>query len=163
MRTLFIFVIVYLLVGCATQQQLEFKTWNATTEARAKAGDVKWSDYYKGVFERVKEFPSHPDKGPVMQITSTMISGAESFEAGGLPKAMFEEMQRIYISSIESLDGARDAQRRAAIGQALQGISNSAYASQQYYQQQINNQPQYRPPVTCDTRALGGGLTTVCK
>lgn len=153
-----------LLAGCASPQVRELSMWVAATKEQAVSGQIKWSDYYKQLYQRVANLPIGTGGKPkYMEASSGLIDASLAYEAGKIDKEQFESAQRTAQNLIASEEQARATQSAAAWAAAMQNISNSYKQSSQYYQNQNNSLPAYKPPVTCDSRALGGGIQTVCQ
>ena len=157
-------VVALALSGCASSQMNDLNAWAATALPQAKAGDIKWSDYYKTLFDKLSAIPSHPDKGIYMQMSSAMIKVSQDYEAGQLTKDQFDEAQRAAISQSATIEGQRSAQSRAYWAAALlKAGSDMSQNSQNYYRQQQQTVPTYKPPVVCESRAVNGSIQTVCR
>ena len=158
------FALAVLLVGCASREGREALEWSKRTEAMAVVGEIKWSDYYKQFFDKIVALPVHPDKAEYLDLTNLMIQIAERYESGEITKDQFDTGQRNYKAGSESIEGRRSAASRAHWAGALQKIGNDmSQNSQNYYQQQQQRSPAYKPPVVCDSRYISGGVQTVCK
>ena len=49
--------LILLLAGCVNPQVKELRDWAGTAKQQVKAGQMKWSDYYKGLYSRLAQLP----------------------------------------------------------------------------------------------------------
>ena len=150
-------VLAFFITACASPQQqaqvAEFRSWQASRQAQARAGQVQWSVYYSELWGRINQLPNDPQKPLMMATTAELIPIARSYEAGQITKEQFEDTRRIIIS--------RTNQEQQNIQQRQQSI-NDAQAEQLY---RIGNQVmQPRNPTTnCLTTRVGPNtLSTNC-
>jgi hypothetical protein len=156
-RNVITLALAFFLNACASPQQqaqvAEFKNWQASRQAQARAGQVQWSMYYSELWSRMSNLPNDPQKPLMMATTAELIPIARSYEAGQITKEQFEDTRRIIIS--------RTNQEQQNIQQRQQSI-NDAQAEQLY---RIGNQVmQPRNPTTnCLTTRVGPNtLSTNC-
>jgi hypothetical protein len=150
-------VLALFITACASPQQqaqvAEFRSWQASRQAQARAGQVQWSVYYSELWGRMNQLPNDPQKPLMMATTAELIPIARRYEAGQITKEQFEDTRRIIIS--------RTNQEQQNIQQRQQSI-NDAQAEQLY---RIGNQVmQPRNPTTnCLTTRVGPNtLSTNC-
>jgi hypothetical protein len=150
-------VLVFFITACASPQQqaqvAEFKSWQASRQAQARAGQVLYSVYYSELWSRMNQLPNDPQKPLMLATTAELIPLARRYEAGQITKEQFEDTRRIIIS--------RTNQEQQNIQQRQQSI-NDAQAEQLY---RIGNQVmQPRNPTTnCLTTRVGPNtLSTNC-
>lgn len=131
-RIVFTLALAILITACASPQQqaqvAEFKSWQVSRQAQARAGQVQWSVYYTELWSRINQLPNDPQKPLMMSTTAELIPIARSYEAGQITKEQFEDTRRIIIS--------RTSQEQQNIQQRQQAI-NDAQAEQLY---RIGNQ-----------------------
>jgi len=156
-RIVFTLALAILITACASPQQqaqvAEFKSWQVSRQAQARAGQVQWSVYYTELWSRINQLPNDPQKPLMMSTTAELIPIARSYEAGQITKEQFEDTRRIIIS--------RTSQEQQNIQQRQQAI-NDAQAEQLY---RIGNQVmQPRNSTTnCLTTRIGpNALSTNC-
>ena len=150
-------VLAFFITACASPQQqaqvAEFRSWQASRQAQARAGQVQWSVYYSELWSRMNQLPNDPQKPLMMATTAELIPIARRYEAGQITKEQFEDTRRIIIS--------RTNQEQQNIQQRQQSI-NDVQAEQLY---RIGNQViQPRNPTTnCLTTRVGPNtLSTNC-
>ena len=150
-------VLAFFITACASPQQqaqvAEFRSWQASRQAQARAGQVQWSVYYSELWGRMSQLPNDPQKPLMMATTAELIPIARRYEAGQITKEQFEDTRRIIIS--------RTNQEQQNIQQRQQSI-NDVQAEQLY---RIGNQVmQPRNPTTnCLTTRVGPNtLSTNC-
>jgi len=150
-------ILAFFITACASPQQqaqvAEFRSWQASRQAQARAGQVQWSVYYSELWGRMSQLPNDPQKPLMMATTAELIPIARSYEAGRITKEQFEDTRRIIIS--------RTNQEQQNIQQRQQSI-NDVQAEQLY---RIGNQVmQPRNPTTnCLTTRVGPNtLSTNC-
>lgn len=156
------FMVVAGLVGCASQPDkatVELKTWAGPALQDAKDGKLPWSEYYKGLYERLSA-TKFDDTAFLMQVASNMIDAAHAFEGGSIDKNQFEALRRQAEIAVESntqqLTKAQQAQQSAAWANVMQNLANQQQQRSQYYQQQLNKRQ------TCNTKWTGYEWQTVC-
>ena len=150
-------VLAFFITACASPQQqaqvAEFRSWQASRQAQARAGQVQWSVYYSELWGRMSQLPNDPQKPLMMATTAELIPIARSYEAGRITKEQFEDTRRIIISRTNQ-EQQNSLQRQQSI--------NDAQAEQLY---RIGNQVmQPRNPTTnCLTTRVGPNtLSTNC-
>ena len=149
--------LAFFITACASPQQqaqvAEFRSWQASRQAQARAGQVLYSVYYSELWSRMNQLPNDPQKPLMLATTAELIPLARRYEAGQITKEQFEDTRRIIIS--------RTNQEQQNIQQRQQSI-NDAQAEQLY---RIGNQVmQPRNPTTnCLTTRVGPNtLSTNC-
>ena len=150
-------VLAFFITACASPQQqaqvTEFRSWQASRQAQARAGQVQWSVYYSELWGRMSQLPNDPQKPLMMATTAELIPIARSYEAGRITKEQFEDTRRIIISRTNQ-EQQNSLQRQQSI--------NDAQAEQLY---RIGNQVmQPRNPTTncLTTRIAPNTLSTNC-
>ena len=150
-------VLAFFITACASPQQqaqvAEFRSWQASRQAQARAGQVQWSVYYSELWGRMSQLPNDPQKPLMMATTAELIPIARSYEAGRITKEQFEDTRRIIISRTNQ-EQQNSLQRQQSI--------NDAQAEQLY---RIGNQVmQPRNPTTncLTTRIAPNTLSTNC-
>ena len=158
-----------LLTGCAVQNQPaydpELVAWAAETQSMAKAGKVKWSDYYDQLFDRFRALPTSNSKVAMMGMAANMYDVAISYEAGKISKAEFDQALRRTAIAQEQLDANQmqaendtAASGRASLGNALQQMGESMRQDAQR-----RAAPSYRSTTKCTTQYIYGKYETVCR
>ena len=149
--------LAFFITACASPQQqaqvAEFRSWQASRQAQARAGQVLYSVYYSELWSRMNQLPNDPHKPLMLATTAELIPLARRYEAGQITKEQFEDTRRIIIS--------RTNQEQQNIQQRQQSI-NDAQAEQLY---RIGNQVmQPRNPTTncLTTRIAPNTLSTNC-
>jgi hypothetical protein len=152
------------MTGCATvgtDETASIREWAIPAKAEAVAGRSKWSDYYKGLFDRFDALSTSQDKVFLLEVTSGLIDAAVAFEMGNLEAHRFESLRRNADVALErraaDQSAAADAQARAAWAQTMQSISNSYQQQSQYHQNQLNRRQ------TCETKRTASGWRTECR
>jgi len=87
------------LSGCAAPTQVsspdprvvEFRNYVSANRPRAEAGQIKWSDYYSGGYQRAVDanFP-----GEYLALLNQMIWNSQQFESGKISQEEFQFKQR---------------------------------------------------------------------
>jgi hypothetical protein len=144
------------LYGCANQKTAEIQNWATTTKLEAKAGNLKWSEYYKGLYERLTT-TSFEDTPFLMEVTSTLIDASLAFESGKMDREQFESLQRQAEIAHQKNNSQMTQQSRAAWTAAMQRLANSQQQSQQFYREQLRRQ------TNCETKWTGYAWKTVCQ
>lgn len=147
-----------LLTGCATanrEKVAELQTWAAEARAQAKAGETKWSDYYKSLFKKLSD-GSYGNQTHAMELSSNMIDVALLYEEGKIDKATFESFERRAEISSQKQSAQQDQAQRAAWAAGMQSLSKTFEQRSQIYQNQLNRQK------TCTTRWTGYAWESTC-
>ena len=120
-RLALILVSALFITACASPQQqaqvAEFRSWQASRQAQARAGQVQWSVYYSELWSRINQLPNDPQKPLMMATTAELIPIARRYEAGQITKEQFEDIRRIIIS--------RANQEQQNIQQSQQAINDA--------------------------------------
>lgn len=143
MKRLLLILMVIWFAGCAGVPP-ELQKWSNETKAKAQAGEVQWSVYYKELFNRLSA-ANFPAKGVTLERVNTLIVAAQGYEQGNITKEQFESVQRSMIAQQEATRDAARAQQARAIGNALEDYGNNVYGPQATRNRQIQT-PTYTPP-----------------
>ncbi len=156
-------ILVAGLLGCASapdKASTDLRSWAEPAIKEARAGNLPWSDYYKGLYERLRA-TSFDNTPFLMQVTSNMIDAANAYEAGSVDKNQFDTLRRQAEIAVEAntqqLTKAQQAQQSAAWANVMQNLANQQQQRSQYFQQQLNIRK------TCNTRWTGFAWQTVCE
>ena len=151
-------VLAFFITACASPQQqaqvAEFRSWQASRQAQAMAGQVQWSVYYSELWGRMNQLPNNPQKPAMMASTAELIPIARSYEAGRITKEQFEDARRIIISRTNQ-EQQNSLQRQQSI--------NDAQAEQLY---RIGNQvmqPNNTSTNCVSTRVAPNQVNTNCR
>ena len=151
-------VLAFFITACASPQQqaqvAEFRSWQASRQAQAMAGQVQWSVYYSELWGRMNQLPHNPQKPAMMASTAELIPIARSYEAGRITKEQFEDARRIIISRTKQ-EQQNSLQRQQSI--------NDAQAEQLY---RIGNQvmqPNNTSTNCVSTRVAPNQVNTNCR
>src|SRR5450830_375595 len=93
MKLVFICFLVLFFVGCAQIQQHEASSYVSTNKPLAESGSMKWSDYYKGLYEKVAQIKVN-GTGQQLMLINNMISISLDYEAGKITKEQFDAATR---------------------------------------------------------------------
>lgn len=154
MKIAFVLLAALCVAGCASRPTDELTHFIKDTKPLAIAGIVRWSDYYKGVYDRLEPMATSPGVGQQMQSMALLIDAAQSYEAGRTTQDQFENVQRM-ARGIEAENRARQVQAQSQFwGQALQNYGNTVYKQQPQPQSQTitcrTPPPGMVGPTTCD-------------
>ena len=151
-------VLAFFITACASPQQqaqvAEFRSWQASRQAQAMAGQVQWSVYYSELWGRMNQLPNNHQKPAMMASTAELIPIARSYEAGRITKEQFEDARRIIISRTNQ-EQQNSLQRQQSI--------NDAQAEQLY---RIGNQvmqPNNTSTNCVSTRVAPNQVNTNCR
>lgn len=117
MRLIAALIAVAVLAGCATysDQQMasrHLQTYIADKKPLAERGELKWSEYYKGLYN-FSMWANAP--GDVLSRINEMTRVAEDFEAGRISRSDAEYRRRAIDAENRSAVQARVDQQNAAI------------------------------------------------
>ena len=146
-----------LMVACASPQQKAeinaFHQWRTANQELARAGQIPWSQYYSGLWERMNRLPNDPLKPQMMATTAELIPLARKFESGQISRSEFEDARRIVIS--------RHNQAQQSIQQQQQMINDTQGDRLTRMGQELLRPS--NPTTTCLTNRVGPGvLSTTC-
>lgn len=112
--TLIVFLITLVcLGGCASQPTQEYKDFAAYIDSerpRAERGEVKWTDYYLGLYSRalVAKAPTY-----YLMAASDWIKTAQKLERGEITMEDFQNYRRDQGIQLTAAANAHQAQQRA--------------------------------------------------
>jgi len=147
-----------ILLGCVHPQVAELKNWSNTAKSEAKAGDMKWSDYYKQLYERVDKLPEMQGKAFYLKASNVLIDAALAMEQGRVTRAEFESFQRSMKAAESEYNEMLRRQNAAAWAQA-------ADAYNRYLQTQALQAQRWRSsaPIHCTSTQMGNLVNTTCQ
>lgn len=98
-------ILAMLLSGCATNQNKPsaFQIYGESNFNRAESGEIKWSDYYLGAYEKLR-LESGRNTGNQLIIFNELIDTAKSYEAGTITKDQFDSKRRDAKGKLQQLD-----------------------------------------------------------
>ncbi len=152
------FMSLALLAGCGTaqmQQTSDLQSWAVGARAQAKTGEMKWSDYYKTLFQKISEM-NDGNQTFLMELSSNMIDVSLLYEEGKIDKKTFESFERQSEISAQRGAAQQDQAQRAAWAAGMQSLSKTFEQRAQMYQNQSNRQK------TCTTRWTGYAWESTC-
>lgn len=111
------------ITACAMQQPAD--KYVQMNLQLAESGALKWSDYYKGLFDEIAR-SKYLNRGSMMQRVNFMQQTALKFERGQISKEEFEfvrrDMQAQVVSETDELTRQQQIQRAQAIQKAAAGM-----------------------------------------
>lgn len=160
LRQLIVAAAVAALMGCATPQQVhpavvEFRAYTETNLPRARAGDLRWSEYYWQASERLRQVPPHWERDVLARAYADMYEVARRYERGQISADDLRDAQRMTALRVDEQVAAA---RNAAAQQDAAARAANAQVSMQLLQM---SRP--RPGINCTTTSLGNALTTHCR
>jgi hypothetical protein len=93
--------------GCAAPSM----RYAQQNKSRAEQGEIKWSDYYKGLYDVAARAN---ESGQMLTRINAMIDAAQSYEMGNISKDQFEYLRRQAQAGQAVEDEAVSQQRQAA-------------------------------------------------
>lgn len=141
-----VIALTILMSGCATVKPSPVNNYIIDNKELASSGNMKWSDYYKGLYE-VMSKQSSPGTGYQLEHINNMIDLSLSYETGNITKDQY------------------DSATRAIKSKAAQSAESANSQSIRDYQaQHANDSPppvyQYKMPV--QTQCTKYGNTVNC-
>lgn len=132
----------------------ELMTFANTARDKATRGEMKWSEYYGGIFDRLNNLSTQQGLAARMRMANMGLEAALAFEAGKTTREEFDAVRRdiqvLQAELIENENRAISQQRAAAFQGALDAMS-----------QRVTEQKQ-RQPLRCSTNTVGSSVETVC-
>lgn len=156
-RTIAIFLFA-LLAGCVHPQVVQLREWATPAKEQAKAGQMKWSDYYKGLYRRVAELPEMQGKSFYLRGSNLLIDAALAMEDGKISKDQFESFQR-EMTAAESEYAERVRVQNAAAWAQAAAVYNQFLQTQAMQVQAW----QANRPIHCTSQRVGNFVTTNCQ
>lgn len=150
--------LVLVLAGCVHPQITQLRDWAEPAKEQAKAGQIKWSDYYKGLYSRVAELPEMQGKAFYLRASNLLIDSALAMEEGKISVEKFESFQREMIAA-ESEYAERARIRNAAAWAQAAATYNQFLQAQAL---QVQAWKAHRP-INCTSQRLGNFITTNCQ
>lgn len=141
-------------LGCATTNEPAkyFHTYVATQKPRAEAGEIKWSEYYRGAYSLAVAANA---SGETLALINESIRTADQYEAGEINQSQFEYRRRaISATQKEAADQhEQQAQMRRAAAISMMAASLQNF---QIHPVQPIAQPQIKAPSAMLTGFLQG-------
>ena len=153
-KLIFTALVAVLLGGCASPQVKAVNEYAKSNLPLAKSGEIKWSDYYKGVYDRLLSVESRPGRAENLEAANLLIDGALMYENGQITKDQFESFQRAAIADIEKKKQQADAIANAELGITL-GNALTAYGREAYKPIPYMPLPHQ---MQCTSQNVGGGI-----
>ena len=147
--------ICLILSGCVQMEVQKVKEWNTTAKAEAKAGNMKWSDYYLQLYDKINGIQGDVvGKGWYLGATNALIDASKAYEAGKVTKDEFESFQRdMTAKEAEYNEAVRMRQSQAAMAAYNQFLQTQALQAQSW---------NARRPINCISNSAGSSVTTQC-
>lgn len=158
MRHTIVIFLFALLAGCVHPQVVQLREWAAPSKEQAKAGQMKWSDYYKGLYRRVAELPEMQGKAFYLRGSNLLIDAALAMEDGKISKDQFESFQR-EMTAAESEYAERVRVQNAAAWAQAAAVYNQFLQTQAMQVQAW----QANRPIHCTSQRFGNFVTTNCQ
>jgi len=115
------------LAGCAifteTYGIQEVDNWATENEPLARAGKIKWSQFYVQYLDKVSATPVI-SQGPIVETLGIMVTASLFYEQGRLSKADFESVQHVVRTYQTIDDAAANVLAREALVRALERDRN---------------------------------------
>lgn len=149
-------VLLMALAGCAaapTRQMLEYNAYVSENLPRAERGEVKWSEYYTGLYARASDAGA---PGDVLLRMNELIRSAQQREAGAITKEEFDYRRRA-IKAEQQIASQRAAERDAAKRSAAtaDNIAMMAAGVQMMQASGPHTLPQSAPAVASPSSIMG--------
>lgn len=157
-RILIAFMAVALLAGCGSAQKRQasdLQLWAVGARAQAKTGEIKWSEYYKSLFNKLSEM-NNGSQTFLMELSSNMIDVSLMYEEGKIDKKTFESYERQAEISAQRGAAHQEQAQRAAWAASMQSLSRTFEQRAQFHQNQLNKQ------TTCTTKWTGFAWESTC-
>ncbi|MCA3175831.1 MAG: hypothetical protein ING36_09880 [Burkholderiales bacterium] len=153
-----VIALTLVLTGCVHPQVTQLNDWAGQAIEQAKAGHMKWSDYYKGLYNRVAELPEMQGKAFYLRGSNLLIDSALAVEAGKISKEQFESFQREMVAAESEYAEKIRIQNAAAWAQA-------AATYNQFLQTQATRVQAWQAnrPINCTSQKSGNIVTTNCQ
>jgi hypothetical protein len=122
-------IFILVLPACGIFQETygiqEVDNWVRSNEPLAESGQMKWSVYYAGYFEKIAATPVISE-GPVMEGAGIMLTAALFFEQGRLDRAGFDSVRGVMRKYQTVDDAAANLLAREALVRALEQKNKAA-------------------------------------
>lgn len=151
-------VLFALLAGCVHPQVAQLREWAVPAKEQAKAGQMKWSDYYKGLYSRIADLPEMQGKAFYLRGSNLLIDAALAMEDGKISKDQFESFQR-EVTAAESEYAEKVRVQNAAAWAQAASVYNQFLQTQAMQVQAW----QANRPINCTSQRLGNFVTTNCQ
>ncbi|PPC95213.1 MAG: hypothetical protein CTY33_00205 [Methylotenera sp.] len=105
MKIIFALLAVITISSCATHSAPRslVNDFHHANFAKVESGQMKWSDYYLGIYENIKSQPS-PTSGSQMLVVNGMIDSALEYETGKIDKDAFMSKRRSANAELTQID-----------------------------------------------------------
>lgn len=158
MKTIRIALLALFLSACIHPQVAQLREWANPAKEQAKAGNMKWSDYYKDLYSRVSALPEMQGKAFYLRGSNILIDAALAMESEKISRDQFDSFQREMIAAESEFVEKTKAQNAAAWAQAAAVYNN--FLQTQAMQAQAW---QAARPINCTSSRMGNFVTTNCK
>jgi hypothetical protein len=126
---------------------------------RAKSGEMLWSEYYTGVFDIYRSYPTLPNRGFMMQQLAAAVDASEKLERGEMGQEEFSSFRRKQEADITAYQD--DRRRESAKLLLMRPQPAPVYVPPKtVYQPLPPVQP--RQPINCTSYQVGNQTQTNC-
>ena len=149
------------LSGCATFdepriQQSANQTYVINNKPLAERGEIKWSDYYKGLYDTVNTEP-RPTKGEFLLIVNDLIDSALSYENNKITKDEFASIRRRSGAMVEKINDDYEMKM-----QEIEAFKPAPKPKPQVVVIEKEKQYDYQLPIPKTTNCYRNGNNTTC-
>lgn len=149
----------------------EVMEWRTQAMNRAKAGEMKWSDYYSQAYDKTSKLTGNPLIPLDLQLLAELIPIARKYESGEITADQFQDAKRLAAARFRSAssqleqsnDQARTAEEQARRAAAIQMLSNMPRPQPITIQPYQMPTPAQQPSTNCTSYVSGGQLITNCR
>jgi di/tripeptidase len=122
MKTTLILFLAIMAIGCASTSNKQYvtspsKQYSEANYPKVQTGEMKWSDYYKGLYDKVS-MERNLTTGDELLALNGLIDTARDYEANKITKDQFESKRREVQANLTKM--ASDYQLKQAEIQASQ-------------------------------------------
>jgi hypothetical protein len=158
LKSCIIVILALSVVGCANPKVKQLRDWSGSAKELARSGQMRWSDYYKGLYDRVVDLPEMQGKAFYLHGANLLLDSALAMEEGKISQQQFDSFQRAMIAAESDYAERIRVQNSAVWAQA------AANYNQFLQTQAIQVQAwQANRPFSCVSQRLGNSLTTNCR
>lgn len=155
MKLMVVIAMLFLTTSCVAPGMREYQDWATTARPRAAAGQVKWSDYYKGLYARAQNLPpGFEGKAFALRGAATLIDASIAREEGRISQNDFESFQRrMQASAAEYQEQLRAKRKAEADAEYDRYLAREALEAQRFRR---NN------PIYCTSTRIGSTTEVRC-
>jgi hypothetical protein len=124
MKKILLILFLLPLYGCSLAQSMSLNNYYKTNYQLAETGQLKWSDYYKGLYSELEK-TNFPYTGSLLSSANHMIQVSENYEMNKITKSQFEYEQRQTKADISNMENQSNQESNKRISESLKNLQKT--------------------------------------